>query len=351
MEKTVNNPRKMAEVGQIRASTLVKEKPTFYELNSKSNEFELKEHHQPKRRLEFNLASQFYLCDIGKYLCTHLKDMLNLGSINYIESTLAMDTFIKLAIGNHHDQYQKFIAEWRDAERKCYIPNPNGDGSYYIMPAFRLDFLTESDEDLAADQLRKVQNIGVHRIKTVTFSMAKPIFEKYLILADKQYYRHPAHLYANIYDIISKNHLVSKSDLADCPDLATPAFIAGYIRFIDYLYLHGAGTNDRISLSFEDTLTHVMPSFVQFTKDGIAVPRDAKKLLKFLITATNLITMLDGLDYKLKCPPSRDSNKMGYMIYELNHPHKLTPKSDQKQSKSKPNLELSTTPIQKLKKN
>jgi hypothetical protein len=325
VEKYVNNPRQMAEVEQIRAGNLIKENPEFYELKHGSNEFELLRYHQPKRRLEFNLANYFYLADAAKYLCTHFREKLNLGSINYIETVLDWEIFLQITIGKFHDQYHKFMDELRDAQRYCYIPKE--DGGYYIMPAFRLDFATENQEDLSADQLRKLKNIEAQKIKTVTFSMAKPIFEKYLNLTDKQYYRHPPNLYANLYDITSKKLFVPEDDLTDCPDLAAPTFVAGYIRFFDYLYLHGAGTNDRISLNFQDMITHVMPSLIQTSKQGKTVARDVKKLAKFLSTATVLSAMLHGLDYKLKSPPIDDPNKDGYMIYEFDHPHKIQTKS------------------------
>jgi hypothetical protein len=89
--------------------------------------------------------------------------------------------------------------ELNGSQRYCYIPKE--DGGYYIMPPFRLDFTTENQEDLPEGQLRKLKNIDAQKIKSVTFSMAKPLFEKYI--QNGQYYSHPVNLYAKIYDIVS----------------------------------------------------------------------------------------------------------------------------------------------------
>lgn len=320
-------PRQAADIELIRARQLMKEKPDFYNLE-KDGTFKQLNNHSPRRRLEFNSANHFYLCDVAKYLCTHHKDKLSLGAINYIETALDWDIFLKLAIGQYKNQYQKFMEELRNSQRYCYIPRDSG--GYYIMPPFRLDFTTESLEDLSERQLRKLKNIEAQKIKSVTFSMAKPIFEKYI--KGGQYYKHPINLYAKIYDKLNEiikavknsdlNALRSRGfDLDIERDFTCPIYVSGYVRLIDCLYIRGAGTKDKISVSLQDLLPQVMPSLCHINEQGKMKLRNRAELEDFLTVAATLTGTLDGLDYKLK-PVKVDTEKDGCIIFEFDHPNK-----------------------------
>jgi hypothetical protein len=328
MKKYTHNPRQVADMELVRAGNLMKEKPDFYNLE-KDGTFKQLNNHSPRRRLEFNSANYLYLCDAAKYLCTHHKDELNTGSLNYIEIEIEWDIFKQITIGQYTQQYSKLLNELDGSQRYCYIPK--GKGGYYIMPPFRLDFTTENQEDLSEGQLRKLKNIEAQKIKTVTISMAKPLFEKYI--TGGQYYLHPVNLYAKIYDIVSNWDINNRSELVTrkCVDpetnykqlLTCPNFIAGYIRFIDYLYIHGAGTNNKITVNLQDFLSKVMPSLCRINEEGKMKIRDNKEFTEFMTAATVLTAMLDGLDYKLKSTPKDDPNKNGYIVFEFDHPHRL----------------------------
>jgi hypothetical protein len=334
MKKYANCPRQVADVEQIRAGNLMKEKPGFYKLED--GDFKQLNNHSPRRQLEFNSANHFYLCDAAKYLCTHHKKSLNFGSINYIETEISWNAFKQITIGKYTQQYPKLMHELNGSQRYCYIPKE--DGGYYIMPPFRLDFTTENQEDLSDGQRRKLKNIDAQKIKSVTFSMAKPLFEKYI--QNGQYYSHPVNLYAKIYDIVSGWEINNSPKLMSeggCdPEtnykqlLTSPNFIAGYVRLIDYLYIHGAGTNDRISVSLQDLLSKVMPSLCHINEHGKMKLRNQKELVELLTAATILTGILDGLDYKLKSPPKDDTNKDGYTVFEFDHPQKKQIKTDLK---------------------
>jgi hypothetical protein len=310
-----HNPRQMADVELIRAGNLMKEKPDFFNLE-RDGTFKQLDNHSPRRRLEFNSANHFYLCDAAKYLCTHYKEKLSLGAINYIETTIDWDAFKEITIGKYKDQYRKLLYELNGSQRYCYIPKE--DGGYYIMPPFRLDFTTESQEGLSEKQSRKLKNIGVQKIKSVTFSMAKPLFLKYI--EGGQYYKHPVNLYANIYHNIPNIEATIKGspqfkDMCH-ENYGCTEFIAAYIRLIDYLYIHGAGTHDKISVKLPDMLSKVMPSLCQFNERGEMKFRKINKLWNFMVVAVTILNKLDGLDYKLKPLKMPEGTNM---VYEFDH--------------------------------
>jgi hypothetical protein len=321
----VKGSREHAETVLTRVNLLSKVKNNFAILKEDGS-FKQLEKHSIQRRLEFNAATHFYLCDAAKYLCTHKKSSLNFGSLNYIEAKINWQIFLQITIGKYKNQYSKLMCELNNSQRHCYIPRSKHDGGgYFIMPPFRLDFTTIDQEKLSKEQQRKLHNINAQKIDTVTLSMAKPLFENFL--KGGQYYQYPVNLYASIYHIISdRSEILQMSE-----KFIGKNFIAGYIRFIDYLYIHGAGNpqKNKISVNVNDLLSKVMPSLIYVDKQG-RKHKYKRESIDFLIAASTLVSNynLNCLDYKIEKNENGtmikdDPNDSRKIIFNISHPKRL----------------------------
>ncbi|MDR1087572.1 MAG: hypothetical protein LBL16_05020 [Endomicrobium sp.] len=332
-----HNSREMMSVEFIRAEQLKKTKPTpdFYEFDKEKNIVEIKEH-IPNRKYEFNRAGYFYLQDAAKYLCTHHKDALFLNDSIYIKAEVKPTTFTDITIGEFKYQKEKLKTELAEtSDHRCYIPN--GKGGYYLMHPFMVIPESASNEELTEEERKRFSNINALKIKKFHFYFAKPMFEKYL--NSGQYFQHPKNLYAKVWDTIMKLDIGNNSDarLVEGIDyqrrinykelLSETRFVAGYIRFIDYLYLHGAGNPDVKSISIDDAKLVKMccPSLTQTHKDGRILLRDKAKadaFIRMIVVLTNRFSS-DGLDYQVKGVPKTNPDKPRTLIFEFDHPQRV----------------------------
>lgn len=320
-QQVVHQPRTSAETGLVRAGNLAqnKEKILFTEIGKDGSETIVK-NHQPKRSLEFNTAACYYLDDAAKYLCTHCKDALDTQNKLYVMAELDRDFFFDITIGKFTDQYHRFMNGLSNVgDRKCYIPN--GKGGYYIMLPFILAFETENQEKLTENERRRLKNITRRdevskKIAKVYLYFAKPIFEEYLTGANRQYYKHPKNLFAATYDFI-KNEMDAQSQ--DSIGANLPYHMEKFIRFIDYLYIKGAGNpfKKQLQINIAKMFDEVAPQYVQKDAQGQSRIRNVKEAEDFFTTAVCLTGKIDGIDYKAK----RFNFDGGNLILEFEHPN------------------------------
>jgi hypothetical protein len=314
----------------LKAEWLKESNSPVFEVDKDRNILEIKDH-LPQRKFEFNSSGHFYLSDAAQYLCTHHKNALFLDDNVYIRSIVKRDKFFDITIGDFKEQYGKLMSELSKTEsRRCYISN--GEGGYYLMHPFMLipeSISLEKFKELPEKEKQKLTNISATRIEKFHFYFARPMFEKYL--NHGQFYQHPVNLYAKIYDIVSKLNINDNTDSRFVagkdfyPDidykelLPSPRFVAGYIKFFDYLYEHGAGSLKSISIDEIEIFKTCYPSLIKISKDSGMIIRDKKEYEAFFKMVVILTTCLDGFDYKLKGTPKDDPNKNGYRIFKFDH--------------------------------
>jgi hypothetical protein len=325
----VHQPRASAETELVRAGNLAqnKEKSTFIEIGKDGIETSV-ENHQPKRSLEFNNAACYYLNDAAKYLCTHCKNGLDVQNKLYVMAELDRTFFFDITIGKFTEQYHRFMSSLSNVgDRKCYIPN--GKSGYYIMSPFMLAFETENQEKLTESERRRLKNITqrgevARKIAKVYLYFAKPLFEEYLTGLNRQYYKHPKNLYATTYDLV-KNDIPSIQNRSE-EDI--PSHTEDIIRFIDYLYIHGAGdpNNKKLRLDVGKMCAEVFPQYTRRNELGRVRLHDAEKVATIITTAIMLCNKTDSLDYKISMREQPDLDyKSMQIILELEHPN--APKS------------------------
>ena len=283
--------------------------------------------HSPQKSLEFENRHFFYLLDVAKYVRTHLEEKLNLGSTNYAEIKLTWRAFLKLAVGKYNDQYDRFVKELIESQRYCYIPCPKEDGGgYYIMPPFRLEFKTVDVEKLPATDLQRLKNIGMEEVKhdEVIFGIAKPLLKN----TTGSWYQHPINLTAKIVHILQeiekeiKNQTYLEKQFSGV-DLRGYKVMQHCIKFIDYLYQHGAGEKSKISVNREDLVKRVFSGgYIKTDKKG-KKHMYVGKVSKILTIAGVTISKIEGLDYRLVADPitkkifidhPTDSSKMVFIL-------------------------------------
>jgi hypothetical protein len=323
-QQVVHQPRNSAETELVRASTLAqnKEKLSFVKIEKDGIETVV-ENHQPKRSLEFNTAASYYLSDAAKYLCTHYKEVLDTRNKLYVMAELDREIFFDITIGKFTDQYHRFMNGLSNVgDRKCYIPN--GKGGYYIMLPFMLAFETENQEKLTENERRRLKNIThrgevARKIAKVYFYFAKPLFEEYLTGANRQYYKHPKNLFSAIYDFIKKEMPIVQNSIG----ANLHYHVESLVRFIDYLYIHGAGDPNKkqLTLSLSNICSEVVPQYVQRNSQGRIRIRNYKEAGELLATAVNLTSKIDGLDYKVTGFKFGRGSKDN-LIFGLEHPYK-----------------------------
>jgi hypothetical protein len=314
MEAYTHAPRTLVETELFKTNLMESEKMTVF-----SEDGELIGEHLPKRRYEFDGTLYRYYSDIAKYLCTHhkadLKDMITRYGIR-----IKWETFVKMAIGEHQDQYHRFIDEMGRNVREpkyCYIPKQ--DGGCFLMIPFILDF-ESADKTALSDkekkqllQLSKKDGVERRKIGYVTFAFAEPLFQQYI--AGGQYYQHPAAFYAESYRLFSEfNERKEFDNPLSLKEL--DANVDAYIAFIDYLYLHGAGTHDKITVNMYDMIRHVIPS-AAYEKNGKPYMRDKGKFGS-LLGAFGVITRhINGLDYRIE--DAEPDEKVEAITFYLSH--------------------------------
>jgi hypothetical protein len=330
---TTHNPREIAKTGLIRACNLIKEKPDFYKKDDEGNDIEVK-NHSPKRRYEFNSADYFYLCDAIKYICTHHPDKLK-DAITRYAVKLSLEKFEEFSIGKYTNQRHRLIKELGRGilhPKHCYIPKE--DGGYYIMHPFTIDLETLENEKLTNTERKRLANLDQRKLGYITISFAKPLFEKYL--NGGQYYKHPPYLYAAIYNLLQNPEELTRlmpAAFQERRDLeqkrSSKEYVSGYIKFIDYLYLHGAGgDNDKITVDLEDLVNSVMPSLGKINESGKFKMRDIHEFFSFTATASLIAANLEGLDYKIVLNKKKQyietKERDGHFCatFCLEHPHK-----------------------------
>ena len=325
-KKYIHGSEKLAETTQITAKKLRKQEDlTITEVTDKDAEvFEFK--HFPKRSLEFNKAGFYYQSDAMQYICTHLKQYINAQSLHYCEVKLSWNKFIDFTIGDFKDQYHKLLVELKHTRgRYCYIPKQGG--GYYAMQPFILVYETVDKGKLSRSEVAKFDNIDVQKIDKVTFMMAKPLCKEYLE-GGTRYFNYPTNLYARIYDMVSH---IEKYIPKQEEDLKSDWHITKYIRFINYLYLHGAGDHKKhyLSVNFNDLINTVAPEFIQKDKEG-RIHKEGKKIADMLTMGTIVVNQLDCLDFKIISQTSSpteksilvkdDPNNPNNMLFKLEHP-------------------------------
>jgi hypothetical protein len=325
----VHQPRNSAETEMVRAGKLAsdlaqaKEKPAFINIEKDGKETVV-ENHQPKRSLEFNTAGFYYLSDAAKYLCTHYKDALDIRNKLYVMAELDRETFFDITIGKFTDQYHKFMNALSNiGDRKCYIPIPNGKGAYYIMSPFMLAFETVNQEKLTENERRRLKNIArrdevARKIEKIYFYFAKPLFEEYLTGANRQYFKYPKNFFAKINDCI-KNEMPLVKDTIGAN---IPEHVPNIYRFVDYLYLHGAGDPNKkqLTLDINDMCINVAPQYAQRDDQGEIRLRNINVFLDLLSTLVILCSKVDGLDYKI-IHPLKFNYETHEITFNLEHPN------------------------------
>jgi hypothetical protein len=277
---------------------------------------ELIKDHQPKRRYEFDGTLYRYYSDVAKYLCTHykakLKDMITRYGIR-----IKWETFVKMALSEHQDQYHRFINEiGRNVTEPKYCYLPKQDGGYFLMLPFILDFETADNDSLSDKEKKQLLQLsekdGVQRKKIgyVTFAFAKPLFQKYK--EGGQYYQHPIAFYAEVYQLFSEFY--EKNNETGLKEIE--ANVDVFMSFIDYLYLHGAGTHDKVTIDLFDMAKHIMPGAIQ-EKNGKSYIRNMSNLTELLNTFTIISKKMKGLDYKVE---SIEPTKTGDLLFHFSHP-------------------------------
>jgi hypothetical protein len=325
-KQVVHQPRNLAETGLIRVGNLAqnKEKLSFVEIKKDGIETVV-ENHQPKRSLEFNTAACYYLNDAAKYLCTHCKPSLDTRNKLYVMGELNRNLFFDITIGKFTEQYHSFMSSLSNVgDKKCYIPN--GKGGYYIMSPFMLVFETENQEKLTENERRRLKNI-THRndvakkIAKVYFYFAKPLYNDYLTGKNRQFYKHPKNLYATIYDLMKKDIPTVQGSMRE----NLPYYVETIVRFIDYLYIHGAGdpNKEELTLDASNMCAEVAPQYVRRDAQGRTIIHDIKELRGLLTTAILLCNKTDGLDYKipLRETPTSFDCRTKQITFKLEHPN------------------------------
>ena len=76
--------------------------------------------------------------------------------------------------------------------------------------------------------------------------------------------------------------------------------ITKYIRFINYLYLHGAGDHKKhyLSVNSIDLINTVVPEFIQTDRQGRA-HKEEKKIATMITMATMVVNQLDCIGFKI----------------------------------------------------
>jgi hypothetical protein len=311
MNTYTHTPRSLVEAELTKVNLVKSASATVFSENG-----DLIKEHQPKRRHEFDGTLYRYYSDVAKYLCTHykvsLKDMITRYGIR-----IKWETFVKMAIGEHHDQYHRFINEiGRNATEPKYCYLPKQDSGYFFMLPFILDFETADNDSLSDKEKKQLLQLsekdGVQRRKIgyVTFSFAKPLFQKYR--EGGQYYQHPTAFYAEAYQLFSEFH--EKDTKTGLKEIE--AHVDIFMSFTDYLYLHGAGTHDKITVDLFDMAKRIMPGAIQ-EKNGKPYIRDMSGLTELLSTFTTISKQLKGLDYKVE---SIELIGSGNLLFYFSHP-------------------------------
>ncbi|GMO66856.1 MAG: hypothetical protein Nk1A_4590 [Endomicrobiia bacterium] len=199
------------------------------------------------------------------------------------------------------------------------------------MPPFRLEFLAKKSETLSELQRRRLENLTKNtlggQIRKITFSMAKLLFEPFL--NGGQYYHHPVNLYASLFDLVSNSEeiITKRQNLKELfkdgkEDIKGSKFLAGYIRFIDYLYLHGAGDpkHSQITVDLMHLVSQVIPSLCYHDKHGEVRRRNIDDVSKFVSIAATIVAQLDGLDYQISGPMEVIPGQTPKAVFKLTHP-------------------------------
>lgn len=289
-KNVVHCPSLEAKTELVRAKWLERTQSVFYELDNDGKTKEIT-NHVPKRSFEFTMDKQLYLADAAKYYCTHHAKNLILSERDYILAITSREKFIEATIGQYKEQTHKLLNDLKEAlTRFVYVPNEFG--GYTVMQPFGLVYDT---------------NVAFERISEIRFRFSKLIYGKYL--EGGQYFRHPKNLTATLYDIISKWDInaLEKKRLGRTPTLdynallSDKVFLASYIRFFEYLCLHGAGDkrHDKITVDIRDMLPQVAPSLCKIDNKLRFFQRDKEQIKVFLTAAELLGRTLEGFDFQI----------------------------------------------------
>jgi hypothetical protein len=306
-KNVVHCPSLEAKIELIRSKWLEATQSVFYELDNDGNTKELA-NHVPKRSFEFTLDKQLYLADAAKYYCTHHAKNLILSERDYILAITSRERFIDATIGQYKEQTHKLLNDLKEAlTRFVYVPNELG--GYTVMQPFGLVYDT---------------NVDFERISEIRFRFSKLIFGKYL--EGGQYFRQPKNLTAKLYDIVSKwdvnaweqERLGRKALLDYNTLLSDKVYLASYIRFFDYLCLHGAGDkrHDKITVDIRDMLPKVAPSLCKIDNKLRVFQRDKEQSIAFLKAAELLGRTVEGFDFQIV----KVRVIAPKIVYKLKHP-------------------------------
>jgi hypothetical protein len=243
--------------------------------------------------------------------------------------------FFDFAIGEFKEQYKKLMNELAIMDsRRCYVPN--GKGGYYRMHPYIIvpeSISLEKINALPEQERQRLLNTKNSLIEQFHFYAARPLYAKYL--DGGQFYQHPKNLFAKIWYIISQldinanknGRFVAGKDFY--PDinynelLSSPRFVQGYIKFIDYLYVHGAASHASLLIDRGDMLKKCCPSLIKRHKDGRILIRDHREYEAFFKMVVILTKHLDGLDYKLKRPPTIIDETANKLFFEFEHSQRI----------------------------
>jgi hypothetical protein len=245
--------------------------------------------------------------------------------------------FFDLAYGEFKEQHKKLMNELAIMDsRRCYVPK--GDGGYYLMHPYIIvpeSISLEKFNALPEQEKQRLLNTKNSLIEQFHLYFARPLYAKYL--DGGQYYQHPKNFFAKVWHIVSQLDINANKDRRFVagrdyyPEinynelLSSPRFVQGYIRLINYLYEHGAGSHKSISVDEADLFKECYPSLIRTAKDDkISIRiRDIQEYNAFFKMSVVLTMYLDGLDYKLKCPPTLLDESTNKLRFEFDHPQRV----------------------------
>jgi len=301
-----------------------------------------------------------YIFDFVNYICTHAKELVQLGDTEsyYYMVTVPWEFFLDITLGNFTEQRQSLITEiWLLMTKQQIKVIPYDDDTSIYSHPLRIAMRSKSRKELEAADLNRYNNLNIDPIGEIQIEFMKPLFKDVIdgtrfISAPKAFHALLVKTAREIIGILNSplfNQAIANNrnaqsliqafggnipfcvepmgsadkKLLDKITENTPTkkeadsqHIIAYARFWHYLTLHYNGKGDYITVSLPDMFSCIEAQFVQ-EKNGVLYIRDYKAVSRFLQVALGIFSQLQTpeTDFLIEgIEPTKNKNEMKIII-------------------------------------